>query len=963
MKKEVWILRMLNIRAEEAKAVFLLMGFSFFIGLSLTFYFTASNALFLKHFQAGMIPVSFIASGVLIYLAWLIFSRIDKKLPFPRQVLIKFLFIFITVLAISLGVRVYDLPWLTFIMYTWVRILVYITLVNFWGMAGKLFNIRQGKRIFGLIGIGEVISIMIGYFSIPLLLQFMKASDLLFLASGSLFLCLIMVIILFRTFKDQMQGIPAPVSKEMKAAKSEWNYWNLIRKPYFLLISLMALLPIFGYLFVDFLFLAQTKREFANNPETIAKFLGVFLGIVAVAELVFKLFSGRFLDRYGLKPSLASLPVLLTFGIILAAISGTIYGAEGLFFAFIAFARMFERAVRGAIYEPAFQLLYQPVPNEQRLIFQNQIEGIPKALGTVITGALILLLSGFQVFSLVHFNYFFLLVLGAWIWLSFKMYEEYRNLLKVKISEIRHTLLKSNESEITVIERTITTSSPDGFDRLTGILEKVAPASFGEALDRSLQSAPGTLQEKIREKKEQTTKEIREAGGYPFSFLIHLAHSADPETREQAARLLGYSGRYNTYKILIQLLKDPVRKVKKAALISSGRIRRYELWPILMENLVSPDYGNAASIAVRMIGEPILSELDHHFDKIAGHTLAQIRIIRIYESVGGEKAVKLLRNKISYPDMDVRYQVMLSLSNMEYHASLSEIPYINQTIEESAETMVWIMAALTDVGGSVGTMTLQNALLQELEEKKENIFHLLSLLYDSATIRHIRETIESQDAKARIYALEICDMTFSDEIKDLFLPLFEDIPIAERMHRFRFRFPQEKLSTPERISEIVNKACTSVNRWTRACALHLLGQQTHQPGDLADTILSAHLVNPDPLLSEIAAWMLYNRNKTYYFNTLSRFEKNGDQRIALIRETTKNREKAPGILLFEEILKLKETPLFAPVPEVTLVPLAMELQHTGATTAGEDMLIDFMTGDLTLIERYLNLSALENAKK
>ncbi len=86
-----------------------------------------------------------------------------------------------------------------------------------------------------------------------------------------------------------------------------------------MLISLMALLPIFGYLFVDFLFLAQTKNEFANNPETIAGFFGVFLGFVAIIELVFKLISGRFLNKYGLKPSLISLPLILLSGVLMAA--------------------------------------------------------------------------------------------------------------------------------------------------------------------------------------------------------------------------------------------------------------------------------------------------------------------------------------------------------------------------------------------------------------------------------------------------------------------------------------------------------------------------------------------------------------------------------------------------------------------------------------------------------------------
>ena len=955
MRKKEWLTKLLNIRSEEFKPVFLLMLFSFFIGLSLSFYFTASNAIFLKHFPPKMIPVSFIASGIIVCVAWWIFSRIDKKLSFSRQVSLKFLFVFITVLAISIGVWAFDTKWLAFIMYTWVRVMVYITLVNFWGMAGKLFNIRQGKRIFGLISVGEVISIIIGYFSIPLILHFLKTQDLLFLASFSLFICLIMVFIIFRTFGDQLQAAKIPSGLNKTRVKSEWNYWNLLKKPYFLLISLMALLPIFGYLFVDFLFLAQTKREFVNNPETIARFFGIFLGFVAIVELIFKLFSGRFLDKYGLKPSLVSLPLILAFSIVLAAVFGSIYGPTGLFFAFIAFARLFERSVRGAVYEPAFQLLYQPVPNEQRLAFQNQIEGIPKALGTVITGVVILLLSSFSIFNLVHFNYFFLAILGLWVWLAYKMYEEYRSLLKVKISEIKHEAMKPGETEVAILEKSLSAVSPQGFQYMVEVFEKVAPASLDKALENACSKAPEEIKLKIRKKIEENRKEIMEAEDFSFDFMVQLSHSGDSETRENAAKLLGYSGRYNTYKILIQLLKDPSPNVKKAALISSGKIKRYELWPILMECLISPEYGNVASVALSMIGAPILSELDHHFDKISDHKLAQMQIIRIYESVGGEKAVKLLRNKISYPDKDVRYQVMLSLSNLEYHASISETPFIRQTIEESSETMVWIMAALLDIGGSMENLALQNALLQEMEEKKENIFLLLSLLYETRTIRHIRETIESQDAKARIYALEICDMTFSDEIKELFLPLFEDISIPERLHRFRHRFPQEKFSIHERLCEIINKDFTKINRWTKACAIYLLGQQEIQTGDGSEAILAAQFVNPDPLLGELAAWMLFSRDKQYYFNTIYRFEKKEDSGISRIIGKIKEREKNPGILLYEKILILKETPLFSPVPEAALVDLAMTLRNQDSKSVPEEILFEYMTSNLILAERYLNL--------
>lgn len=966
MKQQNWLLKTLNIKKEEANAVSMMVIFSFFVGLSLSFYFTASNAIFLKHFSPKMIPVSFIASGVVVYIAWWIFSFVDKRSTLSRQVTLKFLFVFITVLAISIGVWAFDTKWLAFIMYTWVRVMVYITLVNFWGLAGRLFDIRQGKRIFGLISVGEVISIIIGYFSIPLILKVLKAPDLLFLASFSLFICLILVFVLFKTFKERLQTNKVPPAAKPKDQKSEWNYWNLVKKPYFLMISLMALLPIFGYLFVDFLFLAQTKVEFANNPETIARFFGVFLGSVAILELIFKLFSGRFLNKYGLKPSLLSLPIILIFSILLAAIFGSLYGTVGLFFAFISLARLFERSIRGAVYEPAFQLLYQPVPTDQRLPFQNQIEGIPKALGTVITGVVILTFSSIPAFNLVHFNWLFIVILGLWIWVAFKMYDEYRNMLKTKLIELKHTEQSTQDPMISLISQTLATAKPEQVNKLYSLFEKVDPVGLETAMEGQ------------REIEDLKTKESEELS---FEYMVDIAHDEDVTTRILAARLLGSSGRYNTYKLLINLLKDPDPDVRKAAIISSGKIKRVELWPIIIENLIIPEFSHVAGVAVKIIGEPILQDLDRFFEKNNAHKNAQLKIIRIYESIGGEKATKLLREKMHHPDNEIRFQALLSLSNLEYHATASEIPFIKQTIEDSVETMVWILASMADLGNASEAKNLQQALLQEMEEKKEHIFLLLSLLYDSKTIGYIREHIESLDSNAKIYALEISDMLISDDLKALFLPIFEDLSLHDRLNRLGTQFPQEKMSMFDRIEDIINKDYAKIGRWTKACAIDMLTQSYQENQAKTEELLAANLVNPDPLIAEVSAWILYNKARNYYYDTVILFEKKDSVRLINLIDKIKSREKNRDRLIYEKILMLKNTDFFAPVNELHLLKLVVDTNEPATTVeasshiAGEvkfdpmiitsddgytlripgERLFELMTDDPVMTARYLHL--------
>lgn len=976
MATEKWFVKLFNIRTEESRPVLYLMIFSFFVGLSMTFYFAASNAIFLKHFESWMISVSYMASGVIVWAAWLLLSRLDRHLSTGWQLIVKFLFVFATVTAISTGVWMYEYSWLVFIMFTWVRILVYVTVVTFWGLAGKLFNIRQGKRIFALLGIGEVISIIIGYFSVPLLLKFLKAPDLLFLSSGSLLICLILVFTILKAFRAELSGSTSSSGTNL-SGKADLNYWKLVKKPYFLLISLMALLPIFGYLFVDFLFLAQTKVEFANDTETIAGFFGIFLGFVAVIELVFKLVSGRFLNKYGLKPSLVSLPVILFVGMLMAAVSASLYGTVGLFFAFIAMVRLFERSVRSAVYEPAFQLLYQPVPAGHRLIFQNQIEGIPKASGTIITGTVILLFSTIHAFNLIHYSWIFILVLVLWIRIAFKMYDQYRNMLKTKLSELETESERSGDPVRELVIRCLSKATVERFDQVYRILETVYPVQTEEAIPGAFIASSGSNQLKILQKIrdhhlvsaipflkqysgnmrteelssaiDQTIQELEDQSRYTFESMMKLCHSVHSGDRYYAACMLGTSGKYNTYKLLISLMHDPDPQVRRAALRSGGKARRTEFWPSMIENLADRRFAISARIALQQVGEPVLNDLDRFFEKLGEGSYTKKQMISVFESVEGPKSVKFLRSKMFHSDQEVRMQVLAALGRLGYRASVNESAGIKNMIEEIIENMLWIQASLLDISKVPNANALQMALLDQLEEDKQKIFMLLSLLYDSRTMRHVMEHIESKDTNAKVYAFEISDMLIGEELKQIIFPLFEDITMQERLQRLENKFLQEKLDPVDRMFDILSRDLSKTGLWMKAKTIELLGEQQPDRADEIKTMLASCLSHPHELVVELAARVLIKLDKPYFDQVLSRLKMNvsikGVQRQIYLgfagREKQRMKmndnplpvkvagkfeanEENRDLLLHEKIKVIKKLDFFFDIPENVLLELLVQ---------------------------------------
>ncbi|MCK5093404.1 MAG: hypothetical protein KAR18_01685, partial [Spirochaetes bacterium] len=59
----------------------------------------------------------------------------------------------------------------TFILLVWVDAEIILSGLVFWTTANRLYNIRQAKRLFGLIGSGQVIAYIAAGALIPLLVR------------------------------------------------------------------------------------------------------------------------------------------------------------------------------------------------------------------------------------------------------------------------------------------------------------------------------------------------------------------------------------------------------------------------------------------------------------------------------------------------------------------------------------------------------------------------------------------------------------------------------------------------------------------------------------------------------------------------------------------------------------------------------------------------------------------------
>lgn len=929
--------------------ILLLMIYSFLMGATVAFFYTASTSIMLTNFDIRILPYTYIGGGLAAYLFWIIYSNIEKKLKFSSLLIFANIFLIVSVTILVLGVIHTDNKWFSFVMYVWIRIFAFVTFVGFWGIASRIFDIRQGKRLFGLISTGEVISDIIGFFSIPLLLNFFKTEDLLYISIFGLLLCIIILVVINKRFRKEL-SIKVYKNNTDTEGSDENDTNDAIPKNYYLYLGLMAFLPMISIAFADYLFMIQTKVQYTDK-EVLSQFLAIFFGLTAVAEFVVKTFlSGKLLSKYGIKIGLASAPFLLIIGIGLAAASGVIFGITAMFSSFILLSKILERVMRTSVYDPSFQILYQPLSASKRLFFQSRIEGIAKTGGNILAGVSLLMLLSFEFFNSIIFTIIYLVLLFVWLKYSFVTHEKYRDSLR--------NILFSNKAKYRIENDTRLSSdvyykpeqlTKSNFELFFSLYNFLYPDLVKQISENLLINGSRELKDCILQKLEGReiilssafiencckTEENSEFKGrllllknnlmkieeYDFDVIKKLAGSQRKDDRILASQLLGISRRFGSYKILTDLFSDDDPDVRSASIYTIGKIARPEIWNLLIDSLKFPIYRNIVINSIIGIGDEIIPYLNSYFNKFNTPKNIKILIIKIITNIGGNAAIKCLKGKINFPEKEIRDEVIKSLSSLAYKASSLDESIIKNLIDEEIETLIWIMASILDLESHYKGTKLMDTLNYELSSKRKQIFQMLSMLYDSETIRYIWDNIEGVSSDARVLSLELIDIFLSRDLKEKILILFEEISLSECIENFRDTFPQKRLKTEERLREIINKDYTKISIWTKACTFDEISRHNN-PG-LID-LFESNVTNPNLLLSELAVYSLYKMDVNRYKEFISFLSFDERKRIGTIL-TRLLGDKFNPVTYFEMIDLIRNTDIFYDTSHENLVKLATKL--------------------------------------
>ncbi|NJO01135.1 MAG: hypothetical protein HC880_05025 [Bacteroidia bacterium] len=354
-----------------------------------------------------------------------------------------------------------------------------------------------------------------------------------------------------------------------------------------------------------------------------------------------------------------------------------------------------------------------------------------------------------------------------------------------------------------------------------------------------------------------------------------------------------------------------------------------ELHQALIEKLDDPFFSNAAFAAIVNIAERMLPTLENAFYLTGQSERIQLRIVQIYGRINTPQAVELLLAKLTYSNQNVSSLALNTLSQCGHKMKEEDkIRTIHAELEELGGNLVWNMAVRLLLDKEESSHTLRQAVDMETVGNYEKIFSLLSLLYDPWSVDLVKTNLYSGNPEKAEFALELLDVLLSETVKPILIPLLNVSTTPwEKIRELQDYFPAEnilKMSPEEVLLSLVQRDYKWVNRWTKACALYELSQLKNFQDA---SIFVANVVNPDPVMHEIAYKSLYEMDYTQFEENIRELKlKNNYTRInGLIRRMAyleQESEKQVSRLKFDVAKFLSTVPDFKEITGLTLSEIA-----------------------------------------
>jgi HEAT repeat protein len=374
---------LLSIKPNEGRMSALLIGIMLSTAFGAALGGTGIEALFFARFGTDYLPYMYIGLGVTAMITSFIVTAALGRIP--KRIVYTAIPILIAALLLAARLALLTkLLWLYPVLWLGKEVLNALVSLMIWGVAGVVCDARQAKRLFPLFNASFILGQVIGGFATGALVNVTGAENLLLVWAGSLLLSFF-----FNRAVLASQQIDSPPQRKSRRKQPtlrdemQRGFQYVRTSPLLVAISVSTIFFSILYFSLALPFSKVIAEQYPDE-NTLASFLGIFNGLTTAGAFLTSLFfANRLFARFGIMACIFAFQFTYVIGFSALIIAP--------FVSIVIVFRFVQMLLLSGIADPAWQTMFNVVPNEKRDQVRAFVGGVPEQAGVFIAGGILVI--------------------------------------------------------------------------------------------------------------------------------------------------------------------------------------------------------------------------------------------------------------------------------------------------------------------------------------------------------------------------------------------------------------------------------------------------------------------------------------------------------------------------------------------------------------------------------------------